>query len=122
MTADKIIKTVAFYALVLVIVVFSVFPFYYAIVTSFTTGTDLFKISYWPANFTWANYEAVLGGRNFLRSIFNSVFIATLTVCFALFLAVTASYALARVRFRGRGDVYPCRIHVPADCGSGGPV
>lgn len=41
--------------------------------------------------------------RNFLRSILNSVFIATLTVSFALFLAVTASYALARVRFRGRG-------------------
>jgi trehalose/maltose transport system permease protein len=60
-------------------------------------------VNYWPKAFTWANYETVLGGRNFLRSIWNSVFIATLTVTFALFLAVTASYALARVRFRGRG-------------------
>jgi trehalose/maltose transport system permease protein len=103
MTADKILKTGAFYLLVLVIVVFSVFPFYYAIITSFATGTQLFEINYWPQSFNWANYETVLGGRSFVRSIFNSVFIATLTVCFALFLAVTASYALARVRFRGRG-------------------
>jgi trehalose/maltose transport system permease protein len=103
MTADKILKTAAFYLLVLVIVVFSVFPFYYAIITSFATGTQLFEINYWPQSFNWANYETVLGGRSFVRSIFNSVFIATLTVCFALFLAVTASYALARVRFRGRG-------------------
>jgi trehalose/maltose transport system permease protein len=112
MTADKIIKNVAFYALVLVIVVFSVFPFYYAIITSFATGTQLFEINYWPKSFNWANYESVLGGRSFLRSIFNSVFIATLTVCFALFLAVTASYALARVRFRGRGLLLMCILAV----------
>jgi trehalose/maltose transport system permease protein len=86
-----------------VIVVFSVFPFYYAIVTSFSTGTELFKVNYLPKSFDWGNYQAVLGGRNFVRSIANSVFIATTTVVFALFLAVTASYALARVRFRGRG-------------------
>jgi trehalose/maltose transport system permease protein len=103
MTIQKILSTIGFYALVLAIVTFAVFPFYYAIVTSFTAGTELFKVNYWPKAPTWANYESVLGGRNFIRSIWNSVFIATLTVSFALFLAVTASYALARVRFRGRG-------------------
>jgi trehalose/maltose transport system permease protein len=103
MTAQKLLSTVGFYALVVVIVVFAVFPFYYAIVTSFATGTELFKVNYLPRNFDWGNYQAVLGGRNFVRSIVNSVFIATTTVVFALFLAVTASYALARVRFRGRG-------------------
>jgi trehalose/maltose transport system permease protein len=103
MTAQKLLTNIAFYALVVVIVVFSVFPFYYAIVTSFSTGTELFKVNYWPKSFDWGNYESVLGGRNFVRSIGNSIFIATTTVVFALFLAVTASYALARVRFRGRG-------------------
>lgn len=103
MTAQKLLSTIGFYALVVVIVVFSVFPFYYAIITSFATGTELFKVNYLPRNFDWGNYESVLGGRNFVRSIINSVFIATTTVVFALFLAVTASYALARVRFRGRG-------------------
>jgi trehalose/maltose transport system permease protein len=103
MTAQKLLTNIAFYALVVVIVVFSVFPFYYAIITSFATGTELFKVNYWPKAFDWGNYESVLGGRNFVRSIWNSIFIATTTVVFALFLAVTASYALARVRFRGRG-------------------
>ena len=41
-------------------------------------------------------------GRNFIRSVINSVFISGVTVLLALFLAVTASYALSRVRFRGR--------------------
>ena len=103
MTGNKLLSTIGFYALVVVIVVFSVFPFYYAIVTSFATGTELFKVNYLPKSLDWGNYAQVLGGRNFLQSIVNSVFIATTTVVFALFLAVTASYALARVRFRGRG-------------------
>ena len=103
MTAQKLLTTIAFYVLDVGIVLFSVFPFYYAIVTSFATGTELFKVNYWPRSLDWSNYTSVLGGRNFVRSIWNSVFIATTTVAFALFLAVTASYALARVRFRGRG-------------------
>ena len=99
----KLINNIGFYALVVVIVVFAVFPFYYAIVTSFSTGSALFQVNYWPKVFNFANYQTVLGGSNFVRSILNSVFIAGLTVAFSLFLAVTAAYALSRVSFRGRG-------------------
>lgn len=99
----KIVKKIAFYLLVLVIVVASVFPFYYAIITSFKTGTALFEVSYWPTSFSLNNYYAVFEQGEFPRNILNSVFIATMTVILALLMAVTASYALARVRFRGRG-------------------
>ncbi|MFZ1342295.1 carbohydrate ABC transporter permease [Thiothrix eikelboomii] len=99
----KIVKKIAFYLLVLVIVVASVFPFYYAVITSFKTGTALFEVSYWPTSFSLNNYYAVFEQGEFPRNILNSVFIATMTVILALLMAVTASYALARVRFRGRG-------------------
>jgi trehalose/maltose transport system permease protein len=97
------VKTGAFYLLVAVIVIFSIFPFYYAVLTSLKTGTAIFSINYLPHDVDFGNYVAVLTGRTFLRNLLNSVFIASTTVIFALFLAVTASYALARVRFRGRG-------------------
>ncbi|ABL72504.1 MULTISPECIES: carbohydrate ABC transporter permease [Paracoccus] len=103
MTRHKLLKRIGFYALVAVIVVFSVFPFYYAVVTSFASGTALFRVNYLPSGFDLRNYQAVLGSKNFLYSIGNSLIIATLTVGLSLFLGVTASYALARVRFRGRG-------------------
>ena len=103
MTRSRLLNQIGFWLLVVVIVVFAVFPFYYAIVTSFATGTQLFQINYIPQQFSWTNYEAVLGNATFVRSLANSVFIAGLTVAFSLLLAVTASYALARVRFRGRG-------------------
>ena len=99
----KLLKQIGFYLLVLIIVVVSVFPFYYAIITSFKTGTALFEVSYWPTSFSFGNYAAVFEQGDFVRNIFNSVFIASMTVFLALLMAVTASYALARVRFRGRG-------------------
>ncbi|MCC5973808.1 MAG: carbohydrate ABC transporter permease [Rubellimicrobium sp.] len=102
-SASTLFWNVMFYLAVVVVFVIAVFPFYYAVLTSFKTGTAIFRVTYWPDSLNWANYIAVFSGRNFLRSIYNSVFVASITVMAALFLAVTASYALARVRFRGRG-------------------
>jgi trehalose/maltose transport system permease protein len=98
----QIIKTTAFYAVVVLIVLISVFPFYYAILTSFKAGTAIFRVDYWPTSFDLTNYKAVLTNGSFPRNTFNSLFVASLTVVISLFLAVTASYALSRVRFRGR--------------------
>jgi len=96
-------KKTAFYLLVIVIVVESVFPFYYAILTSFKSGTSLFEVNYWPTMISWDNYAAVFQNGSFPQNIWNSVVISTLTVALALLFAVTAAYALSRVRFRGRG-------------------
>jgi len=96
-------KRTLFYLLVIGIVVESVFPFYYAIITSFKSGTSLFEVNYWPTQFSWDNYAAVFSNGSFPRNLLNSVFVAALTVALSLLFAVTAAYALSRVRFRGRG-------------------
>ncbi len=96
-------KTTAFYLLVAVIVLVSVFPFYYAILTSFKTGTALFEVNYLPRYFSLANYVTVFTTGVFVRNLGNSILVASSVVALALFLAVTAAFALARVNFRGRG-------------------
>ncbi|MER8579920.1 carbohydrate ABC transporter permease [Mesorhizobium sp. M1423] len=97
-----IVKRTAFYLLVAVIVVVAVFPFYYAIVTSLKSGTALFQIDYWPKTITFSNYKTVFTEGTFLRNLVNSLFISSAVVAISLFLGVTAAYALARIRFRGR--------------------
>lgn len=101
--AWTLLKKTAFYALVVVIVVVSIFPFYYAILTSFKSGTDLFRVTYWPTSLSFTNYVNVLNSGSFPQNLLNSIIVASLTVIAALFLAVTAAFALSRVRFRGRG-------------------
>ncbi|MFO1034002.1 MAG: carbohydrate ABC transporter permease [Hyphomicrobiales bacterium] len=98
-------QVAAFYAFVVFIVLQAIFPFYYAIITSLKSGTDLFEVTYLPHNVTFQNYIDVLtkGNGTFLRNLFNSLVVSGATVLVALVIAVTASYSLSRVRFRGRG-------------------
>ncbi|MDR6101137.1 trehalose/maltose transport system permease protein [Agrobacterium larrymoorei] len=102
MTATTVLKNTAFYALVAIIIIVAVFPFYYAILTSLKSGTALFEINYLPRAFSFGNYADVLANDSFLRNLGNSLMVATCVVALSLLLAVTAAYALARVRFRGR--------------------
>ncbi len=95
-------QSAAFYTLVGVIVVIAVFPFYYAVVTSFKEGTALFRVSYLPEALTWQNYVAVFQSGSFGVNILNSIFIAVTVVALSLLMAVTAAYSLSRVDFRGR--------------------
>ncbi|MCB8837618.1 carbohydrate ABC transporter permease [Aurantimonas sp. VKM B-3413] len=97
------VKRTGFYALVVLIVLFSVFPFYYAILTSLKSGTALFRVNYLPVDFSLANYEGVLTNGVFPTNILNSVIVAVVVVAISLFLAVTAAYALSRINFAGRG-------------------
>lgn len=103
MNFNETAKKVGFYLLVGVIVLFAVFPFYYAILTAFETGSALFEVNYLPESFSFANYLSVFEGQPFGRNIFNSIFVSVLVVALSLLMGVTASYALARVKFAGRG-------------------
>ena len=91
-----------FYFIVTVIVFYTVFPFYWAIVSSLKSGSELFNINFFPEHPAWHNYVAIFTEQPFGRNILNSFVVASSTVIVSLFLAVTASYALGRIRFRGR--------------------
>lgn len=96
------VKTAGFWLLVAIIVVFSVFPFYYAIISSFRSGSQLFEPSLWPGRIDLSNYIAVFREQPFARNILNSVLVAVSVVGLSLALGVGAAYALGRVPFRGR--------------------
>ncbi|WP_424929962.1 carbohydrate ABC transporter permease [Amaricoccus tamworthensis] len=96
-------KRIGFYAVVAVIVLQALFPFYYAILTSLEDGQALFDVNYLPAALDFVNYRTMLTQGVFGRQILNSVFVATVVVILSLALAVTAAYALSRIQFRGRG-------------------
>ncbi|CAN7765554.1 carbohydrate ABC transporter permease [Mesorhizobium sp. LjNodule214] len=98
----RIVSRAAFYLLVAVIVIVAVFPFYYAVVTSLKSGTALFEVDYWPKMISAANYRTVLTDGTFPRNLLNSLVVSGAVVVISLFLGVTAAYALARIRFRGR--------------------
>jgi trehalose/maltose transport system permease protein len=102
MTARKILGQVVLYLLVAVIIVYAVFPFYWAIVSSLKEGSALYTVTPFPRSPAWGNYSSIFKEQPFGRNILNSVIVATSVVSISLLLAVTASYALGRINFRGR--------------------
>mgnify|MGYP002713949230 CR=1 FL=1 len=93
---------IGFYLLLAIIVLYTVFPFYWAIVSSLRTGSSLFTTDLLPRDPAWGNYVAVFSEQPFGRNILNSVFVAVSTVILSLALAVAAAFALGRIQFRGR--------------------
>lgn len=99
---QKIVNTWLLYAMVSAVTIISIFPFYYAFVTSFKSGSDLFQTSYFPPSLDYGNYIGALFENNIAHSIWNSVLVATGVVFLCLLVSFTASFALARIQFRGR--------------------
>jgi trehalose/maltose transport system permease protein len=95
----------ALYAAALIVVLVSVFPFVYAVSTSFKTGSALFESSLLPKTLSIANYVSLftLAEQPFGRHILNSIMVSVSVVVISLLIGVTASYALGRIQFKGRG-------------------
>ena len=85
-----------------VLLIFLLFPFYYAVVTSLKSGSAIFRVDYWPAEVDLGNYARIWREQPFARNILNSVIVAGGVVAVSLALAVSAAFSLGRVRFAGR--------------------
>jgi len=99
----KTFGRLGFYFVLLIIMMFTLFPFYWAFNSSFKNEQELFlPASYLPTNFTTANYESVLTNDAFVRALGNSALVSSITVTLALVVGAFAAYALGRLRFSGR--------------------
>lgn len=107
-TNDKIML----WAVVLVVSIFSLFPFYWAIVSSLKGGSSLFEVEYWPKELHWENYTSIFSEQPFGTNIWNSVKVATTTVVISLVVGLLAAYSLSRVEFRGRYLLLLCILAV----------
>ena len=69
---------VLFYLLVLVILVFNLFPFFYAVVSSFRPSSDLFSTDLIPKAFTLIHYDEIFKDARFVAGLINSIVICRL--------------------------------------------
>ncbi len=100
---STLLQRTFFYFLVIVIAVYALFPFYWAVSTSFKTEDEMFSTAtYLPQAPTLDNYRFVLQDNTFLLALRNSAFVAGSTTVLALMVGSFAAYALGRLRFRGR--------------------
>lgn len=105
MKLSKVIGRIGFYALLAALLFYAVFPFYWAVVSSLKSGSAIFRVELLPSNPNLENYRALFAEQSFARNILNSLIVASAATAISLLLAVTAAYALGRIRFRGRSAI-----------------
>ena len=88
------------------LVVATAFPFYWAIVSSFTPEAQLFESpSLIPRTFVLDHYRALFTQRDFWVPVRNSLIVAGTTTIFCVTVGGLCAYALARLRFRGKAPL-----------------
>lgn len=109
---NKHLKSVVLGVLILALLIVLVFPFVWAISSSVKTENQLMMTpaTLLPRNprthavsFTAANYQAVFTNTLFLRSFVNSIIVAVSVTLASLCFGSFAAFALAKLRFRGKG-------------------
>jgi trehalose/maltose transport system permease protein len=106
-TLGKIVNRVLFWILVVFLIIYTVFPFVWALISSIKPNAELFTtpVDYWPSRINTSFYEFVLANGDFLRALRNSVIVSFSTVAISLALGSLCAYAMGRLKFRGRTPV-----------------
>jgi multiple sugar transport system permease protein len=81
------------------------FPFYWMTITSFKTEEQMRSIvsMFWPRPFAIENYQQLLAKTEFAAWYGNSVTVAVSSTLLATAVGTIGAYALARLKFLGRG-------------------
>jgi len=88
------------------LVLATAFPFYWAIVSSFTPEARLFqRPSLLPTTLVLDHYRALFQERDFWVPIRNSLVVAGATTLICVTVGGLCAYALARLRFRGKAPL-----------------
>jgi trehalose/maltose transport system permease protein len=105
--AGRFLTKLPFWLLITAIFVYALFPFYWAIRSSFTAEAKLFNtpLQYFPAHPTLANYRGALSASFFQDALINSTIVAGSVTLLSLVIGSLAAYALGRFRFHGRAAV-----------------
>ena len=91
-----------------VFIVITLAPFYWILVTSLKTSTEVFArpITYWPKVLTFENYRYLFRDLGFDVYFRNSLIVSISATCIVSILALIGGYAMSRYRFKGKGLVY----------------
>ncbi|MET9109825.1 carbohydrate ABC transporter permease [Streptomyces zhihengii] len=93
------------YAILIVAVLISAFPFYWTIVAASRSNADLAQVppSLLPGSNLFRNFEAVMEEADIGKALVNSLIVSGSITVGTVLCCTLAGFAFAKLRFRGRG-------------------
>ena len=100
----QVVLRVLFWILVVFLLLYTLFPFYWAALASIRPNADISKVptEYWPSSLTSEHWRYVFNNDDFIKALRNSIIVSLSTVIVALVFGSFAAYAIGRMQFRGK--------------------
>ena len=101
---SKIISLIIIYALLAIVSVIIIFPFYWMLITSLKNGEEYQRSvpTFWPETMMWSNYTNALRRLDFGTLLGNTLLIGVISTFGTLITTIFAAFAFARLEFKGR--------------------
>lgn len=100
--ASRRISNGVIYALLVIITIVWLFPFFGIVCESFKTETKMQTPYLFPKEFGFDNYVRLFKETDFLKWFFNTAIMGVATAVFQTIFILSMSYVLSRLRFKGR--------------------
>jgi multiple sugar transport system permease protein len=99
------LQTTVSYSVLVLLAIAVLFPFYWMTITSFKNEEQMRSLisMFWPKPVVGENYEQLLNKTDFVKWYGNSATVAIASTLVATAVGTIGAYALARLKFLGRG-------------------
>jgi len=103
----------AMYTVHIIIAFLIIFPLFFAVASSLRSLDDIFKYvspvtlkTFIPTTITFEAYTTLFIERNFLLILFNTFFVAAMTVIFGIIFGSMAAFSFAKFQFKGKAVLF----------------
>ena len=100
--ASRRLANTAIYIVLILITVIWLFPFFGIVMESFKVNTQMMDGELFPEVFGFDNYIRLFKETDFLKWFGNTALMGVATALFQTLFVLMMSYALSRLRFKGR--------------------
>ncbi len=106
--AGRIVTTVITYAFLLFMSVIILFPFYWMIITSLKSTTEIRSNTqtFFPATVLWTNYITVFNTFDFVTYVGNTLVVGIISTIGTMITTILAAFAFARLNFKGKDLIF----------------
>jgi multiple sugar transport system permease protein len=101
-------KKIITYALLLIVALIILFPFFWMISTAFKPNTDIIKRPpiFLPSKPTLMHFQKVFAQVQYFRTLYNSLFVSGMTTLITIFFSTMVGYAIAKYRVVGLNLIF----------------
>jgi multiple sugar transport system permease protein len=107
-STKKNTKKIITYAVLLLVAVIILFPFFWMISTAFKPNTDIIKRPpiFLPSKPTLVHFQKVFAQVQYFRTLYNSLFVSGMTTLITIFFSTMVGYAIAKYRVVGLNLIF----------------